>query len=64
MNRLRESRPYSIGERWMLASAYKLAGKTDVANELAQQQRLQAFVFARAESVHLRLAAARPRESC
>ena len=45
MNRLRESRPYSIGERWMLVSAYKLAGKPDVANELAQNDRLQAFVF-------------------
>ena len=49
MNRLRESRPYSIGERWMLASAYKLAGKTDVANELAQHDRLQAFVFTEPE---------------
>jgi hypothetical protein len=29
----------------MLASAYKLAGKTDVANTLAQHDRLQAFVF-------------------
>ena len=45
MNRLRESKAYSIGERWMLASAYKLAGKTDVANTLAQHDRLQAFVF-------------------
>ena len=61
MNRLRESRPYSIGERWMLASAYKLAGKADVANELAQHERLQAFVFSEPNAVHLRLAAARPR---
>ncbi len=45
MNRLRESKAYSIGERWMLASAYKLAGKADVANTLAQHDRLQAFVF-------------------
>ena len=45
MNRLRESKPYSLGERWMLASAYKLAGKADVANSVAQHDRLQAFVF-------------------
>ena len=45
MNRLRESRSHSIGERWMLASAYQLAGKPDVANTLAQKDRLQAFVF-------------------
>ena len=43
MNRLRESKAYSIGERWMLASAYKLAGKADVANTLAQHDRLQAL---------------------
>lgn len=48
MNRLRESRAYSIGERWMLASAYQLAGKTDVANALVQSDRLQAFVFTEA----------------
>ena len=45
MNRLRESGTVSIGERWMLASAYKLAGKPDVALALAEPQKLQAFVF-------------------
>jgi uncharacterized protein YfaS (alpha-2-macroglobulin family) len=45
MNRLRESRSRSIGERWLLASAYKLAGKPDVASALTQPDRLQALVF-------------------
>ena len=45
MNRLRESRSRSIGERWLLASAYKLAGKPDVANALTQPDKLQALVF-------------------
>jgi uncharacterized protein YfaS (alpha-2-macroglobulin family) len=48
MNRLRESRAHSIGERWMLVSAYKLAGKADVASQLAQQDKLQALVFTEA----------------
>ena len=45
MNRLRETRPSRCGERWLLASAYKLAGKADVANALARTDSLQAFVF-------------------
>jgi uncharacterized protein YfaS (alpha-2-macroglobulin family) len=46
MNRMREQ-PLTIGERWMLASAYKLAGKDDVAKALADNSgRVQAFVFA------------------
>jgi uncharacterized protein YfaS (alpha-2-macroglobulin family) len=45
MNRLRETASASTGERWMLASAYQLAGKPEVANALAQKDRLQAFVF-------------------
>jgi len=45
MNRLRESRSRSVGERWLLASAYKLAGKPDVANALTQPDKLQALVF-------------------
>jgi uncharacterized protein YfaS (alpha-2-macroglobulin family) len=46
MNRLRETPSLSIGERWMLASAYKLAGKADVARALVDNDHLQAFVFA------------------
>jgi uncharacterized protein YfaS (alpha-2-macroglobulin family) len=45
MNRLRESRSMSLAERWLLASAYHLAGKPDVAKTLVDG-RLQAFVFA------------------
>jgi uncharacterized protein YfaS (alpha-2-macroglobulin family) len=46
MNRMREQ-PLTIGERWMLASAYQLAGKDDVAKALADDSgRVQAFVFA------------------
>ena len=45
MNRLRESKSRSVGERWLLASAYKLAGKPDVANALTQPGKLQALVF-------------------
>jgi uncharacterized protein YfaS (alpha-2-macroglobulin family) len=45
MNRLRESTSRSIGERWLLASAYHLSGKPEVAKVLAQEDRLQAFVF-------------------
>ena len=45
MNRLRESRSRSVGERWLLASAYKLAGKPEVANALTQPDKLQALVF-------------------
>ncbi|HEV7608850.1 MAG TPA: MG2 domain-containing protein [Steroidobacteraceae bacterium] len=45
MNRLRETPSLSIGERWMLASAYKLAGKADVARALVNNDRLEAFVF-------------------
>ncbi len=45
MNRLRESTSRSIGERWLLASAYQLSGKPEVAKVLAQEDRMQAFVF-------------------
>jgi uncharacterized protein YfaS (alpha-2-macroglobulin family) len=46
MNRLRESRSLSLGERWMLAAAYQLAGKPEVARSLADDGGLvQAFVF-------------------
>ncbi len=45
MNRLREGTPLSLGERWMLASAYKLAGKPEVANELTQPGRLKGIVL-------------------
>jgi uncharacterized protein YfaS (alpha-2-macroglobulin family) len=44
MNRLREQ-PLSTGERWMLAAGYKLAGKPEVAKALADNGRVQAFVF-------------------
>jgi uncharacterized protein YfaS (alpha-2-macroglobulin family) len=45
MNRLREQ-PLELGERWMLASAYKLAGKADVAKALADNGgQVQAFLF-------------------
>ena len=46
MNRLRETPSLSLAERWMLASAYQLAGKTDVARALVDNDRLKAFVFA------------------
>ena len=36
MNRLREVESLSLGERWLLASAYKLAGKPDVAKALVE----------------------------
>jgi uncharacterized protein YfaS (alpha-2-macroglobulin family) len=45
MNRLREN-TLTLGERWMLASAYKLAGKPEVAKQLADTGRVQALVFA------------------
>jgi len=45
MNRLREN-SLSLAERWMLASAYKLAGKPEVAKQLSETGRVQAFVFA------------------
>ena len=49
MNRLRETRSMALGERWMLASAYQLAGKPDVARTLADAGgRMQAFVFSEA----------------
>jgi uncharacterized protein YfaS (alpha-2-macroglobulin family) len=44
MNRLREQK-LTLGERWMLASAYKLAGKPEVAKALVDTGRLEAFVF-------------------
>ena len=44
MNRLREQ-SLTQGERWMLASAYQLAGKPEVAKKLADDGRIQAFVF-------------------
>lgn len=45
MNRLRETPAMSLAERWLLASAYKLAGKPEVAKTLTEG-RVQAFVFA------------------
>ena len=46
MNRLRETSSMSLGERWMLASTYQLAGKPEVAKALADDGgRVQAFVF-------------------
>lgn len=45
MNRLRETPSLSLAERWLLASAYKLAGKPEVAKTLTEG-RVQAFVFA------------------
>jgi uncharacterized protein YfaS (alpha-2-macroglobulin family) len=45
MNRLRETTSMSLGERWLLASAYQLAGKPEVARTLVDG-RVQAFVFA------------------
>jgi uncharacterized protein YfaS (alpha-2-macroglobulin family) len=45
MNRLRES-SLTLAERGMLASAYKLAGKPEVARQLVDTGRVQAFVFA------------------
>jgi uncharacterized protein YfaS (alpha-2-macroglobulin family) len=46
MNRLRETQSLSLAERWLLATAYKLAGKPEVAAALVNTQRPQAFVFA------------------
>ncbi|HEY6123716.1 MAG TPA: hypothetical protein VIV63_03630, partial [Steroidobacteraceae bacterium] len=46
MNRLRENASLTLPERWLLASAYKLAGKADVATALIEKDRLQALVFA------------------
>ncbi len=45
MNRLREQ-GLTLGERWMLASAYQLSGKPDVAKALVETGRPEAFVFA------------------
>lgn len=45
MNRLRETPSLSLAERWLLASAYKLAGKPEVAKALVDGK-VQAFVFA------------------
>ncbi|HEX6637180.1 MAG TPA: MG2 domain-containing protein [Steroidobacteraceae bacterium] len=45
MNRLRETRSLSLAERWLLASAYKLAGKPEVAKTIVDGK-VQAFVFA------------------
>jgi alpha-2-macroglobulin len=46
MNRLRETSSMSLGERWMLAATYQLAGKPEVARVLAEGGgRVQAFVF-------------------
>jgi uncharacterized protein YfaS (alpha-2-macroglobulin family) len=46
MNRLRENASLTLPERWLLASAYFLAGKAEVARALVEKDRLQAFVFA------------------
>ncbi len=43
MNRLRESPALSLAEKWLLASAYQLAGKPEVAKSLVDGK-LQAFV--------------------
>jgi uncharacterized protein YfaS (alpha-2-macroglobulin family) len=45
MNRLRENKGLMMGERWLLASAYQLAGKADVAKSTAGTGTVQAFVF-------------------
>jgi uncharacterized protein YfaS (alpha-2-macroglobulin family) len=45
MNRLRETKGLMMGERWLLASAYQLAGKPDVAKTTAGTGTVQAFVF-------------------
>ncbi len=45
MNRLRETKGLMMGERWLLASAYQLAGKPDVAKSTAGTGTTQAFVF-------------------
>jgi uncharacterized protein YfaS (alpha-2-macroglobulin family) len=45
MNRLRETQGLMMGERWLLASAYQLAGKPDVAKSTAGTGSVQAFVF-------------------
>ncbi len=47
---------YSIGERWMLVSAYKLAGKPDVANDAGAERPAAGLRVQQPESVHLRLA--------
>ncbi|MEO8018526.1 MAG: MG2 domain-containing protein [Pseudomonadota bacterium] len=44
MNRLREQ-TLTLGERWMLASAYKLAGKPEVAKALVDTGHVEAFAF-------------------
>ncbi|HEU5135547.1 MAG TPA: MG2 domain-containing protein [Steroidobacteraceae bacterium] len=46
MNRLRENSSLTLPERWLLASAYHLAGKADVARTMVEKDRVQAFVFA------------------
>jgi uncharacterized protein YfaS (alpha-2-macroglobulin family) len=46
MNRLRENRLLRMGDRWLLAAAYKLAGKPDIAASTAGDGKLQAFVVA------------------
>jgi uncharacterized protein YfaS (alpha-2-macroglobulin family) len=46
MNRLRENESLTLAERWLLASAYQLAGKTDVARSMVEKDQLQSFVFA------------------
>jgi uncharacterized protein YfaS (alpha-2-macroglobulin family) len=46
MNRLRENVSLTLAERWLLASAYQLAGKADVARSLVEKDQLQSFVFA------------------
>jgi uncharacterized protein YfaS (alpha-2-macroglobulin family) len=45
MNRLREQ-SLTLAERWLLASAYKLAGKPEVAKALVDKGRVEALVFA------------------
>jgi uncharacterized protein YfaS (alpha-2-macroglobulin family) len=45
MNRLRETKGLMMGERWLLASAYQLSGKPDVAKSTAGTGAVQAFVF-------------------
>jgi uncharacterized protein YfaS (alpha-2-macroglobulin family) len=45
MNRLRETQSLSLAERWLLASAYKIAGKPEVAKALVDDKRVQAFAF-------------------
>ena len=40
MNRLRETSPASVGERWLLASAYQLANQPDAAVALVKNDKL------------------------